>query len=134
MPCFNAAFKVSGFVFLWHWHPQLSFSSCFPYSYFFISARQEGPRHDMSVHRLGKGARRGGDPEAQHPLSPNKRPAAELGTELQVTPQHSHHTEQLFGGSLFSLKSSALTTIEIVADGEERELSCDCCYQFFLNH
>lgn len=94
----------------------------------------EGPHQEMSVHGLGKGARRGGDPEAQHPLSPNKHPAAELGTELQVTPQHSHHAEQLFGGSLFSLKSSALTTIEIVADGEERELSCDCCYQFFLNH
>lgn len=91
-----------------YWHPQLGFSSFFPYSYSFISAWQEGPHQETSVQGLGKGARQGGDPEAQHPLSPNKPPAAELGTELQVTPRHSHHAEQLFGGSPFSLKSSTL--------------------------
>lgn len=36
MPCFNAAFKISGFVFLWHWHPQLSLVAVFPIPTFFF--------------------------------------------------------------------------------------------------
>ena len=89
------------------------------------------------VHGLDKVTRVGGDPKGH--LYPRKPPAAKLGTATRagylLAPIMLAAAEPLFGGSLFSLMSSTLTTIKITTDSErkkKRELNSGICYQFFL--